>query len=277
MSTICQYAFLLTSGAPPCETSSVRAGARRGVWAVKIEIKRWDNGATIFEGEFDTLALALEEAARKRVDLYRASLDGASLVGARLDGASLVGARLDGASLVGARLDRASLDGARLDRASLAGASLDGASLDRASLAGASLDGASLVGYRSDIRAVLDLAPNEVPGLLAALREGRVNGSVYSGECACLLGTIANVRGVKHDDLGPLRPNAGRPAERWFLSIKKGDTPENHSGAGMAVKWIEEWQAERGAMMRLIEAARGVPGLATAVADFDASRSMVTP
>ena len=262
MSTICQYAFLLTSGAPPCETSSVRAGARRGVWAVKIEIKRWDNGATIFEGEFDTLALALEEAARKRVDLYRASLDGASLVGARLDGASLVGARLDGASLVGARLDRASLDGARLDRASLAGASLDGA---------------SLVGYRSDIRAVLDLAPNEVPGLLAALREGRVNGSVYSGECACLLGTIANVRGVKHDDLGPLRPNAGRPAERWFLSIKKGDTPENHSGAGMAVKWIEEWQAERGAMMRLIEAARGVPGLATAVADFDASRSMVTP
>ena len=93
---------------------------------------------------------------------HGANLDGANLVGARL-----VGARLNGASLVGARLDRASLDH-----------------------------------IRNDLWDVLLRAPDEVPGLLAALREGRVNGRIYEGDCACLIGTIANVRHVEHTKLG---------------------------------------------------------------------------
>ena len=76
---------------------------------------------------------------------------------------------------------------------------------------------------------------------LKALNEGRVDGSTYQGECACLVGTIANVRGVSYQNLGPLVPNLFRLAESWFLGIRKGSTPENHAMARITRDWIEEW------------------------------------
>jgi hypothetical protein len=192
---------------------------------IMIEIKnRWTNEVIYRSETAQSVKEALKEAVRSG-----ASLVGASLVGASLDGASLVGARLDGASLVGARLVRARLDGARLVRASLDGARLDGADLDP---------------IRDDIYEVLSHARNEVPGLLAALREGRVNGSLYEGPCACLLGTIANVRGCDYSSLPDLIPDASRPAECWFMGVGEGDTPENSQVSRITVGWIEEWLAK---------------------------------
>ena len=241
-----------------------------------IEIKSWHDGKVLFSGEFGSLKLAVEAAVSQGVSLSYASLVGASLVGARLDRASLVGARLDrarldrailvgasldgasldGASLVGARLDRARLDRAILVGASLVGASLDGASLDGASLVGARLDRASLVGasldgasldakqlqmFRDDIWGVLSSAPAEVKGLLKALEDGKVDGSTYEGSCACLVGTIANVRGCKYDAVKGLSPNSSRPAEVWFMQIRKGDTPKTNKAAKQAHEWISQW------------------------------------
>jgi hypothetical protein len=236
-------------------------------------IKRWDTGAVIYTSDATEIAYALAEAARAGVDLYRANLDranlyraildGARLDGARLDGARLVGARLIGASLDRANLYRAILDGARLDGASLIGANLDRASLDRASLIeanligasldrailieanliGASLDRASLDGIRADVWAILSAAPAEVPALLDALKSGRFDGSHYEGECACLVGTIANARHVDHDKIPGLSPDSSRPAERWALAIRRGHTPSTNPIAAITVKWIEEWQA----------------------------------
>lgn len=71
--------------------------------------------------------------------------------------------------------------------------------------------------------------------------EGRVDGSTYEGKCACLVGTIANVRGAKYDALGALKPNFSRPIECWFMGIKKGDTPETNVPAKWAAQWIDEW------------------------------------
>jgi hypothetical protein len=149
-------------------------------------------------------------------------------------------------------VERAVADGASLNVASLNGASLDGASLDGASLNGASLDGASLNGasldpIKADVRAVLDGAPLEVAGLLAKLRAGHVDGSVYEGECACLVGTIANLRGCKVTALpSPIAPDSSRPAERWFLGIGLGATPDTNPVAAITDDWICEWMAERG-------------------------------
>ena len=89
-----------------------------------------------------------------------------------------------------------------------------------------------------------------MPALRDALVEGRVNGSTYEGECACLVGTIANARGVRFNDLGHgLTPCVTRPAERWFLGIQRGDTPDTNQISRITVEWVDEF-------LGLIELAR---------------------
>lgn len=119
--------------------------------------------------------------------------------------------------------------------------------LERAVKDGANLEGANLdeTKYREDVHAVLDAAPHEAAELLAALHEGRINGTAYEGECACLVGTIANARGCHYQHLEGLAPNASRPAERWFYWIHEGHTPANSTPARLAAEWIEEWLKDR--------------------------------
>lgn len=121
-------------------------------------------------------------------------------------------------------------------RAALEIANRDGASLD-----GARLDGASLDRIRNDLWDILLRAQPELPALLAALREGRIDGSTYTGACACLAGTIANARHVPHTALGFANPD--RPIERWFLGIGRGDTPETNQIAKITEGWIVEFQS----------------------------------
>lgn len=120
-------------------------------------------------------------------------------------------------------------------------ADLTGADLTGAHLRDADLRGANLTPIRDDLWAVLSSAPAEVPALIAALKAGRVDGSAYSGECACLVGTIANARGCDYSAIPGLSPNGSRPAERFFLAISVGDTPEMNAAARLAVEWCEDW------------------------------------
>jgi hypothetical protein len=128
-----------------------------------------------------------------------------------------------------------------LEKATQARANLSGANLSDADLSGANLSGANLRGFRADFWDVLLRAPHEIAGVRAALVEGRVDGSTYSGECACLVGTIANVRQADYSELGNnLNPDSGRPAEQWFMGIRKGDTPETNQQSKLAVEWLDE-------------------------------------
>jgi hypothetical protein len=91
---------------------------------------------------------------------------------------------------------------------------------------------------------VLLRAPAEVAGLLSAVREGRIDGSTYHGECACLVGTIANVRHVLPETID--YRDADRPIERWFMMISKGDMPETNVAAKHVEQWIMEFMALTG-------------------------------
>src|SRR3546814_13980501 len=80
------------------------------------------------------------------------------------------------------------------------------------------LRGADLRAFKADFWMILLGAQKEVPGLIKALKAGRVNGSTSSGECACLVCTLANVRRV---DIDTLDQDSRRPATQWFLLIRE--------------------------------------------------------
>ena len=160
---------------------------------------------------------------RGDVNLARAALVDAALGAADLRGADLRGAKLRGADLTGADLRRANLSGA--------------------DLTGADLTGADLTPIRDDIWAVLSASPKEVPALRTAVIEGRIEGSSYTGECCCLVGTLANERHCEYGDIPGLAPNSARPSERFFACINSGDTPETNQASRLVLEWIDQWLA----------------------------------
>ncbi|KGS89852.1 pentapeptide repeats family protein [Burkholderia pseudomallei MSHR7334] len=199
---------------------------------MKIKIlNRWTL-KVIFECEADSMKVAVELAYKQSVSLSDADLSGANLSGANLSDANLRGANLRGADLSGANLS-----GANLSDANLRGANLRGANLS-----GANLSGANLLPIKADFIEVISQAPREVPALIEALKAGRVDGSTYSGECACLVGTIANARGIDVDSSKfGIPKDSSRPVERFFMAIRKGDTPETNAASKLALEWAETW------------------------------------
>jgi len=185
---------------------------------MKIEIKNRWNGDVIYshECEDNSIIITVNKAVCEDVNLRSANLSGANLSGANLYGANLYGANLSCANL-------------------------SGADLRSANLSGADLYGADLTPIRDDIWAVLSSAPREVPALIEALKTGRIDGSTYAGECSCLVGTIAKARGINYTDLDNLNPNSSRPAERFFMGIARGDTPETNQFSKLALEWSEQW------------------------------------
>jgi uncharacterized protein YjbI with pentapeptide repeats len=224
----------------------------------------------------NTLKKTIEEAINQGVDLSGADLSGANLSGTDLCGGDLSGGDLSGADLTGAdlrnvnlrrtNLSNAKLRGANLKRSNLRMANLSNADLARVSLSYANLSGVKLSGanldrvamynaildrvdlrkanlrkIKMDFYKVLDKAKPEVEGLKQALLEGRVDGTVYKGECACLIGTIAHLRGASTKQLEGIIPNASRPIEEWFYGIREKDTPETNQFSAIAVEWIDEY------------------------------------
>jgi len=194
----------------------------------------------------------LRGADLRGADLRGANLGGANLFDANLRGADLRGANLGGANLGGADLRGADLRGANLGDANLVDADLLGANLVDADLGGANLGGADLFDAylettKKDFLDAISLVPDEVPFLRQTLVDGKINGSSYTGECACLAGTIAksfNFEGKVESGIilgNGFKADVNSPRERWFMAINPGDTPENHPIAKITLEWIDEF------------------------------------
>jgi uncharacterized protein YjbI with pentapeptide repeats len=179
------------------------------------------SGAVLFSLETYSFKLAVEAAVKS---------------GADLRGADLRWANLRRADLSRADLSEANLSGANLRKANLIGANLIGTNLRKANLRES-----DLTPIRDDLWAVLSASPSEVVGLRQAILGGNIDGSTYNGPCACLVGTLANVRHCKYDEIPGLAPRSSRPAERFFLAIKPGDTPETSQYSRLALEWVDLW------------------------------------
>jgi len=95
---------------------------------------------------------------------------------------------------------------------------------------------------RNDFWAKLLVLKNEIPAFKEKLISGEIDGSCYEGECCCLVGTFANIRGVNYTKLDGIYPDSNSPTERWFLGIKKGDNPENSIIVKTTLDWIEQFE-----------------------------------
>lgn len=105
------------------------------------------------------------------------------------------------------------------------------------------------------LEGVFDRFPAEVPGVVDALHAGEIDGHLYTGTCACLIGTIAKVRGLSHiynkgeaavvGAFLDYMPDYTRPEERWIYFINPYDTPANDQIAAKTLEIINEWQAKR--------------------------------
>ena len=124
-------------------------------------------------------------------------------------------------------------------------ADLRGADLRDANLYGADLKKlpVSFVNQASrDMLFIFQSLKQELPKFREKLVAGEIDGTVYEGECACLIGTMGNVDGgidkvclaIPFYDKG-----THNPAENWFLNIRKGDTPKNNEFSKHALMLVD--------------------------------------
>jgi hypothetical protein len=199
----------------------------------------------------DLIGVDLRYADLSDAELSGANLSGANLRNADLSGADLCNAELSGANLRNADLSGAELSGANLRYADLSGAELSGADLSGANLRYADLSGADLSGadlsykdlrvFKHDFWGILLQFKNEIPDLIKAIKEGKIDGSVYEGDCCCLMGTIAKIKKEDIEEDNFDIKDASSPIERWFTMIKPKMTPDNSFASKKALEWIEEF------------------------------------
>jgi uncharacterized protein YjbI with pentapeptide repeats len=238
---------------------------------MKIEIKNRWNGSVLFSVEATSMKEAVEVAVKSGSDLSDSDLRGSNLSGSDLKGSDLRGSDLKGSDLSdsdlrgsdlrgsdlrgsdlsgsdlrdsdlrGSDLSDSNLSGSNLSDSNLSDSNLSGSNLSGSDLSDSNLRGSNLRPIRDDLWAILCSAPSEVVGLRQALLDGKVDGSTYEGDCACLVGTLAKVKGCPYTEIPGLAPKSSRPAERFFAAIKPGDTPDTSQFSKLTVEWVDEW------------------------------------
>lgn len=96
---------------------------------------------------------------------------------------------------------------------------------------------------KEDCFRILSAVPDEVPALIKAIDEGKIDGRVYTGRCACLIGTIANILNCYPHEIEGIDLDVTSPAERFFLLILPEDTPTTNPVSAMCKQWCEEFMA----------------------------------
>ena len=207
---------------------------------MNIQIKKI-NGEVIFSGGFESIKECVLAALREGKSLRSADLSSADLRSADLSSADLSSANLSYADL-----SYADLRSANLRSADLRSANLSSANLRSANLSYADLRYVNLSYVKSDFLSEVLRLPNELEFLRQALLDGKVDGSTYTGECACLAGTLAHAKGINDYSGGDIangltfRADSSSPRETFFLAISKGDTPDTNAACKIALQWTDE-------------------------------------
>jgi len=219
---------------------------------IKFDVLNRFSGEIQFTAEIDCadsephcwkLRLAVQWAIKTGADLSDTDLSGADLSYTDLSYTDLSDADLSYTDLSYTDLSYTDLSDTDLSGANLRRTNLYCADLRRADLNYAKLSGANLSGAKEDfLREVLKM-PGELEFLRDAIRNGKINGSVYDGECACLAWTLSKATGKSRSifkDDSPIEIDASSTLARFFMGIAEGDTPETNPISAIALEWTNK-------------------------------------
>ncbi|MEJ0004416.1 MAG: pentapeptide repeat-containing protein [Pararobbsia sp.] len=114
-------------------------------------------------------------------DLRDSDLSDSDLSDSDLSGSNLRGSDLSDSDLSDSDLSGSDLRGSDLRGSNLRGSNLRGSDLRDSDLSDSDLRGSNLLPIKADFIEVISQAPREVPALIEALKDGRVDGSTYTG------------------------------------------------------------------------------------------------
>jgi Pentapeptide repeats (8 copies) len=190
----------------------------------------------------------LNRAYLANADMRQVNLQGTKLKNACLNSANLSDSNLSQADLSNANLSETKLYQAKLDSTNLSGSSISSSYFYGAQENSKVIDADSNIfrRYKADLWLVLSHSKKEVPYLLKALKQNRINGSKYKPkndeDTGGLLGTIAYHRGIPYEEI---HSNVIHPAIVWFYWIGSDSDYRCHLTEklrkSITIQWIEEW------------------------------------
>jgi hypothetical protein len=228
---------------------------------IKIEIKSiFGKILFTYEKESNTIKDTVLEAIKQNADLSSADLSSANLSFADLRFTNLRFTNLSSANLRFTNLSSADLSSANLSSANLSSANLRFTNLRSANLSSANLSFADLRftnlrftnlrfaknwqntewanQAKQNILYILSYFPTEVQGLKDKIIAGKINGTQYSGECCCLIGTLGDEKAC--NVIPYYTKGLHNLGEQLFFQIRQGDTPENNEFSKLAVEICNE-------------------------------------
>ena len=157
------------------------------------------------------------------------SFDGCRFYRCRFQGSQFIGCNFTGTVFVESDLDYACFNDCDFsdcvfDRCDFVASNFNSCAFDRVSFA-------EEADVRRDFEGLLTGWADEVPGLIAAFKNGLIDGCGHDGECVDLMATLHRLRGKKYK---PSFSEVPSPAELWLQSIAKGDKPGDPTPAGHA-------------------------------------------
>ena len=93
---------------------------------------------------------------------------------------------------------------------------------------------------------LLHCPEKDIQELKKRVIEGRIQGTQYAGECACLIGTLYQSEGLSDEQefakshIPYYECGTHNPSEQLFWQIRKGDKPETNQFSQIALDVINE-------------------------------------
>lgn len=103
---------------------------------------------------------------------------------------------------------------------------------------------------KKDLFEILEKAPWEAYAVRQAIKQGKIDGTRYGGECCCIKGIIANNSGLGATDdfvtaYGITLDGYGySPVENYVRDIYPGMNPGNNEKCRQLLTWLDEFIAQ---------------------------------